>query len=43
VKCDYRDHSVLYEHLAKADGLVIGTYLTVDAQLLDRAPRLKVI
>ena len=43
VQCDYRDHSVLYEHLAKADGLVVGTYLTVNAQLLDRAPRLKVV
>ena len=43
VKCDYRDHVALHQQLTEADGLVVGTYLPVDAQLLDRAPRLKVV
>jgi len=33
----------LDEHIAQAEGLVVRTYTRVDADLLDRAPRLKVV
>ena len=33
----------LDEHIAQADGLVVRTYTQVRGELLDRAPRLKVV
>lgn len=34
---------VLDEHLARADALLVKTYTTVDAELLDRAPNVRVV
>lgn len=41
--CDHRDQQELHELLGSADALVIGTYLQVNAALLDLAPKLKVV
>jgi D-3-phosphoglycerate dehydrogenase len=43
VKCDHRNKTELYQHLSEADGLVVGTYLNVNAELLDKASNLKVV
>ena len=43
INSEYRNHGGLLEHLGPAEGLVIGSYLQVDAELLDCAPQLKVV
>jgi phosphoglycerate dehydrogenase-like enzyme len=43
VSCAVEDEPRFGELLARADGLVIRTYTTVDRALLERAPRLKVV
>ena len=44
-RCEVRriDKEHLDEHIAEADGLVVRTYTLVMPELLDRAPRLKVV
>lgn len=43
VVCPYQDGSRLRRELARAQGLIVRTYTKVNAGLLDRAPRLKVV
>jgi len=44
-RCEVRkiEKEQLDEHIAEADGLVVRTYTLVTPELLDRAPRLKVV
>ena len=44
-RCEVRkiDKERLDEHIAEADGLIVRTYTLVTPELLDRAPRLKVV
>lgn len=41
--CSYTDGARLNELLGRARGLIVRTYTRVDADLLDRAPRLQVV
>lgn len=43
VECSSRDPAVLQSHLAAADGLIVRTYTQVNAALLAKAPRLRVV
>lgn len=41
--CSHENRDELIPQLVQADGLVVRTYTRVDAKLLERAPRLKVV
>ena len=43
VNCDHRNEQEIYGLLPRAEGLVIGSYLKVHSELLDKAPQLKVV
>ena len=43
VNCDHRQEQELHAQLPRAEGLIIGSYLKVNDQLLDHAPHLKVV